>query len=919
MSATPRFFGHGPITLHTTPPMAKKRLLLVGWDAADWKLIHPLLDAGHMPATRHLVESGVSGNLGTLEPELSPMLWTSIATGKHAYHHGVHGFTEVDPASNKVVPVSAATRRCKALWQMLGEKGLKSNVVSWFATQGERDFPGCMVSNMFNSVRHGKNDAPQDWPAPPAGTYWLEELAEKLNELRVSPWDLDGDEIIRLFVPDAPKIDQEKDRRLWRLAERLAETFSAHAATCALLQNDPDWDFTAVYYRAIDEISHEFMAYHPPRMAGIPEREFELYKEVMNGAYCLHDLLLARLMQLAGPDTAVILVSDHGFHSDHLRPPFTPLVPAGITVWHRPHGILAAAGPGFKQDALVHGARLLDITPTILTWFGLPVGEDMEGRVLREAFTEPPEIRNIPTWEDAGGPMVRRSELREADQQAVLDQFVALGYLDAIANDPSKAAADTERENQWNLARACIDGGRLEQALPLLEGIYFLHPERPDYAQNLARCQLRLGLLDEATETIEGCLDSFGQTETAHMIRANIALEQKDCARALEHLDIVRAKAPRDLQVLTLLGMALLRLRRWADCKAVCRTALEVDPDNAAARLGLTRCELALQKPEAAVEHALEAVGLQYGNPRCHFLLGVALCRLERFEPAAQALRVALKLAPKFFPAYRFLAAALRGLGKAQAALDMQFTQIHTAAQVSKERKQRAESLRIEAEQRAVERSAERRRRREEEQRRREAMEASALPPDQEFVIVSGLPRSGTSLMMQMLEAGGLQAMADGKREADEDNPEGYREWEDIKKLARQPLIIEEAHGKAIKVISALLPHLPAKHRYKIVFMRRPVAEVVSSQWKMLDRRGVAARSEREHLEQTQARHAEEMLQRFRQSDRVEVIEMDYPSLVADPAPGVARVIAFLGAARLPHPEAMAGCVRADLYRNRAG
>lgn len=233
-----------------------------------------------MPACRHLLETGVSGNLTTLEPELSPMLWTAIATGKHAYHHGVYGFTEVDPVSGRVIPVSAATRRCKTLWEMLGEQGLKSHLVSWFATQGERDHNGCVVSNLFNSFRHGKDDAPDDWPAPPAGTYWPESLGEHLNGLRVSPWDIDGDEVIRLLVPDAPAIDQSRDRWLWTLAERLGEAFSVHAAACWLLEHRPDWNFMAVYYRAIDELSHVF-----------------------------------------------------GFHSDHLRPRWTPRVP-GAT-WMR--------------------------------------------------------------------------------------------------------------------------------------------------------------------------------------------------------------------------------------------------------------------------------------------------------------------------------------------------------------------------------------------------------------------------------------------------------------------------------------------------------------------------------------------------------------------------------------------------------
>jgi hypothetical protein len=87
-----------------------KRLLLVGWDSTDWKLLHPLMDSGATPAAAHLVNHGSCGNLTTLEPQLSPMLWTSIATGKMAYHHGVPGFTEVHPASGRAIPVSAATR-----------------------------------------------------------------------------------------------------------------------------------------------------------------------------------------------------------------------------------------------------------------------------------------------------------------------------------------------------------------------------------------------------------------------------------------------------------------------------------------------------------------------------------------------------------------------------------------------------------------------------------------------------------------------------------------------------------------------------------------------------------------------------------------------------------------------------------------
>jgi len=193
--------------------------------------------------------------------------------------------------------------------------------------------------------------------APP-GTSWPPELAAAMNDLRVSPHDIDPDDLIRLFVPAAHTVDQKKDRRLWNLAEKLAEACSAHNAATHLLETEPDWDFMAVYYRTVDEISHLFMPYHPPRMEGIPEADFELYKHVVTGIYKLHDLFLCRLMQLAGPETAIVLVSDHGFHSDHLRPKFTPRVPAGITVWHRPQGIFVASGPGLKRDELVFGAAI---------------------------------------------------------------------------------------------------------------------------------------------------------------------------------------------------------------------------------------------------------------------------------------------------------------------------------------------------------------------------------------------------------------------------------------------------------------------------------------------------------------------------------------------------------------------------------
>lgn len=108
------------------------------------------------------------------------------------------------------------------------------------------------------------------------------------------------------------------------------------------------------------------------------------------------------------------------------------------------------------------------------------------------------------------------------------------------------------------------------------------------------------------------------------------------------------------------------------------------------------------------------------------------------------------------------------------------------------------------------------------------------------ITIVSGLPRSGTSLMMQMLAAGGMPILSDGERQADVDNPRGYLEWERIKQLRTDPGCIAEAEGKAVKAISFLLPSLPAGHEYRVIFMQRPLPEILASQEVMLHHRGTA-------------------------------------------------------------------------------
>ncbi len=356
------------------------KVLLVGWDAADWKMIHPLMDGGLMPHTRRLVEGGVLASLTTLSPVFSPMLWTSIATGKRPFKHGVLGFSEPTADGKDVQPVTNLSRKTKVVWNILNQSGKRCHVVGWWPSHPAEPIDGVMVSNHY---QRAPKSTDLKWPMAP-GTVHPPEMAAELAELRFHPLELAPEHVLP-FVPHGDRIDQDKDRRLDMLLRTLADCTSIQSCATHLLETDP-WDFSAVYFDAIDHFCHGFMKYHPPRQPFVSERDYEIFKNVVAAAYVYHDMMLGRLLELAGPDTNVILMSDHGFHPDHLRPHAIPAEPAGPAAEHRDLGILVLHGPNIKADELLHGASVLDIAPTILALFGLPPGEDMDGRPLLDAF-----------------------------------------------------------------------------------------------------------------------------------------------------------------------------------------------------------------------------------------------------------------------------------------------------------------------------------------------------------------------------------------------------------------------------------------------------------------------------------------------------------------------------------------------------
>ncbi len=928
------------------------KTLLIGWDAADWKVIHPLIEAGKMPHLAALIERGVMGNLSTLQPVLSPMLWTSIATGKRPFKHGVLGFTEPTPDGAGVQPVSHQSRTCRALWNILHQQGHASQVVGWWPSHPAEPIHGAMVSNHFQSAI-GPPDQP--WPLPP-GTIYPPALAETLAELRINPNELPPDAILP-FIPRAAEIDQESDQRLGAAAKIVAECASVHAAATWLLQHR-EWDLAAIYYDAIDHFCHGFMRYHPPRREHVDERDFALYSGVVEAAYRFHDMLLGGLLALVPDDTTVVICSDHGFHSDHLRPHGIPNEPAGPAIEHRDFGIFVMAGPGIRKDALVHGAGLLDITPTLLVHWGLPVGEDMDGKPLLEVFENPPEVQHIPSWDSVEGPDGRLDQTLQVAPLAAkeaLDQLIALGYIEPLGEDHRAAVENTTRELKYNLARSYMDADRHLDAIPLLAELLEAEPEQSRFGIQLAQCYRSTGetqalrqLVEQLTERRlqsaaqareqlnalreayqaahpervgDGPLDLSELDETerrewerqrqlAHITHYDLdylmGCVLVDEGRFEEALALFRraAKADPSRPGLHLqLGEALLRLHRHTEAEAAYRKALAIDPLNAHAHLGLARALLPQRRPEPAAEHALETVRLHHHYPLAHYVLGLALLRLGKVTEAERALRVAVTQNPNFLRAHRVLARlyhrhipnqGVRMLEHLRLCREIRRRQLHTPPPgVTPETPAIPEPQRLLGE-------------------RLPDAESRA-----DFIaVVSGLPRSGTSMLMQMVHAGGRPALTDGERSADQDNPRGYYEHAGATRLFRDSAWLDGAEGQVVKVVAQLLPALPRDHAYRVIFIERELDQVLRSQRAMLHNLGRdAARLEADELKRTYAAQLRRVKVWLAQQPHIHTLYLPHAEVIADPSASAERIARFLGGGL--DVARMAACVAPDLVRQQ--
>lgn len=185
---------------------------------------------------------------------------------------------------------------------------------------------------------------------------------------------------------------------------------------------------------------------------------------------------------------------------------------------------------------------------------------------------------------------------------------------------------------------------------------------------------------------------------------------------------------------------------------------------------------------------------------------------------------------------------------------------------------------------------------------------------DSEIIIVSGLPRSGTSLMMQMLDQGGIEVVTDNIRTADTDNPRGYYEYEQVKKIKEDVSWLPATRGKAFKMVSQLLYHLPPGERYRIIFMERDFDEMLASQEKMLQRLGRPA-APRDQIRRAFTTHLEKLRAWLPEQKHMAVLTVSYNELLEHPFDQTQRVGTFLGGQA--NVEKMVKAIDPTLYRNR--
>jgi predicted AlkP superfamily phosphohydrolase/phosphomutase len=408
---------------------AASHVVVLALDAGTWDLLDPYMQRGLLPNLQKLRTAGTSAPLQSIQPSSSPVIWTSVATGKSPEKHGINFFVRFPTGeAGKPSPVSRTMRRGKAFWNILGARGLDVAVVGWFVTWPVEAVNGRMVSDR---AHYGAVDDRGIFP--PA---YLTDLAvPTMDEARTEMphfMTYDFDPAMVLAESEDPEV-----RLNYLVFDRFVRAYMRDLyyvrATERILTDGELPRVLVVYLRGTDDVQHGFWKFMEPQwFTGVTPEQAESFGKVIERYWEWTDEQVGVILDhYEGKNPFVLVVSDHGAGPAVGQYKIDVPEYLHLSGAHRDTGILMAAGPGVREGASIAKASIYDIAPTLLYYLGLPVGEDMDGRVIQGLFTPTfasRPVETVPTYDDASD-APQEHVTSPVDDQA-LDHLRSLGYID---------------------------------------------------------------------------------------------------------------------------------------------------------------------------------------------------------------------------------------------------------------------------------------------------------------------------------------------------------------------------------------------------------------------------------------------------------------------------------------------------------
>jgi tetratricopeptide (TPR) repeat protein len=469
------------------------RVIVLGLDGMDPQTVDLLMSEGKMPNFAKLRQEGAYGRLISSKPLLSPIIWTTIATGKTPEEHHIGHFVAVNEKTGEQLPVTSQMRKVKALWNILSDAGRRVGVVGWWATWPAETVNGTIVSDhtcyhfLFTDGATGPADS-TGLIAPPSRQGELVPLIRRPGDLRpeeAAPFvQVTADAFSRPF-----DFDDDLSHFKWALAT--ADTY--RRIGLHLWQKDNP-DVLLVYIEAPDSTSHLFgHLFRAQGLAGELAAQQARFGGAVEAMYEYADRLVGEYLAVLDERTTLMVLSDHGFELGVLPDDPSKLrnMRRVSERFHRIEGILYLYGNGVRPHRRIDQPALVDIAPTVLALAGVAPARDMPGRVLAEALTIPAPQRILASYE-TGAQVAAGDRSDPAVDPAILEHLRSLGYLDAQSPKGDR-----------NLAAVHFQAGRFEEAARAYDDLVKANPEDGALRASYAGALGALGRYDDAMRQLE--------------------------------------------------------------------------------------------------------------------------------------------------------------------------------------------------------------------------------------------------------------------------------------------------------------------------------------------------------------------------------------------------------------------------------